>query len=200
MATGPAPAKAEQLSLLLTKRLEAHPLWNEIIGKIIIPNTKGKVWLIGGSVSRVLCEELYGTKMEKFDFDFIAESVNKKIEEPKSWKIDYSKFGNPTFTREGCEVDLWPISDASWIKNNNIEPSIENFFGGVPFTIQAMAYDIKEKRVIGNLGIKALIARRFVVNNMTSAKEESKRKGTTVDQRMEYKAKSMGFTFVPSNE
>ena len=194
-----AISKAE-LSRMLTKRLEAHPLWETIINSIVVPNAEGKIYLIGGSVSRVLCEELYGTKMEGFDFDFIAEKVGKNVVAPPGWMVGYSKFGNPTFTTESVSVDLWPISDASWIKQNNLKPTIENFFAGTPFTIQAMAYDIKEKKVIGDLGIGALRARKFVVNNMNSAKEEAQRKGVTVDQRLELKAKSMDFTFVPSGE
>ncbi|MDE1825219.1 MAG: hypothetical protein KGH61_00865 [Candidatus Micrarchaeota archaeon] len=138
--------------------------------------------------------------MEEFDLDFIAEHVNQKIAVPKGWKVDYTKFDNPIFTKDATSIDLWPISDASWIKQNHLEPSIENFFAWVPYTIQAMAYDVKSHKVIGEKGIGALLARKFLVNNLNTAREESKRKGVAVDQRMERKAKSMDFTFVPSGE
>lgn len=187
----------KKLSNLLTKRLEAHPLWDQIKSEIILPNSEGKVWLIGGTVSRVLCEELYGTKMDEFDFDFICEGLTKKITAPEGWRVIHTKFDNPTFVKGPTSVDLWPLSDQNWIKSNNLPPTIENFFAGVPFTIQAMAYDIREERVIGEAGIAALLAREFRVNNIKTAQAMATRKDTTIDKRMESKAKSMGFTFVP---
>jgi hypothetical protein len=201
MSTQPLVKKSKaELSRILTKRLEAHPMWNLIVDKIVLHNSKGKVWLVGGTVSRILCEELYGTKMEGFDFDFIVQNVNKNTQAPPGWEIGYSKFNNPTFTHGTLKVDLWPISDQHHIKQNKLKSTIKNFFSGTPFTIQAMAYDVKEKKVIGNIGIRALLSREFRVNNAAAAMDEAKRKGVTVDQRLELKAKSMNFTFVPSGK
>ncbi len=106
----------KRLSKLLTKRLELNPMWDEITNYLILPNADGKIWLVGGTVSRILCEELYGIKMDGFDFDFTCEKLKKKIVTPKSWNVQYTKYDNPTFTKESISVDLWPISDKFKIK------------------------------------------------------------------------------------
>lgn len=189
----------KRLSILLTKRLGKHPLWVEIVKSVVLPNVGGKVWLIGGTVSRVLCEELYGTRMEGFDFDFTCERLNKRIVCPLGGTVDYVKFDkkNPTFTKGSESVDIFPLSDQEWIRQRHLSPSIDNLFAGVPFTIQAMAYNIEEKQVVGDRGIAALLKREFKVNNIEMAQNMAKRKGTSVDERMKSKAKSMGFAFVP---
>lgn len=163
---------------------------------MILPNAEGKIWLVGGAVSKVLCEELYGTKTDEFDFDFICEKLKKKIIILKGWGVQYTKYGNPTFMKESISVDFWPISDQYWIKENHLEPTIENFFVGVPFTIQAMAYDIKYRKVIGEIGIKALLDREIKVNNLAAAQKLVQRKGITINERMRSTAKNVGFRFI----
>ena len=135
--------------------------------------------------------------MDEFDFDFTCEKLNKKIIVPTGWKVEYTKFDSPTFTKGSTSVDLWQLSNHNWIKERHLEASIENLFAGVPFTIQAMAYDIRNKKVIGERGIEALLSREFRVNNLKTAQDLAKRKRITVDERMKDKAESMGFTFVP---
>ncbi len=191
---------SKSLSLLLEKALKSRPEWHEICGQVIAPNATGNLYLIGGSVSRTLVQELYGIKQEGQDYDFVCDKLSSSLTVPEGWEVSYRKFGNPTFTKGNISVDLWEIKDADWIKDNKLEPTITNFFAGVHFTIQALAYDLRKRTLVGSPGIKALLAREFRVNNMATARTIPERKGVTIDERMKKKADSMGFTYVPCGE
>jgi len=183
----------EYLSKVLTKKLESNPQFIEIC-KFVSQNTSGNIWLIGGAVSRTLASELYNTPGVDCDFDFVTDaSLKSPLVVPQGWSVSYRKFGNPTFARGNITVDLWPLSTHSYISENKLSPTIENLFKGVSYTIQAMAYDVKTKKIVGEIGIAALKDRKFAVNNLKIASDEARRKGTTVSERMTQKAKSMDF-------
>ncbi len=78
-----------------------------------------------------------------------------------------------------------------------MEPTIENFLAGVPFSIQSLVFDTKHEKLIGNEGIEALKTRKFKVHNIESAKEVAKQKGISINERMMQKAKSMDFEIIP---
>lgn len=131
------------------------------------------------------------------DFDFVVDSLNDSIEVPDGWDVSYHKFGNPTFKKGDVEIDLFPISDHEHIKKNNLEPTIENFLAGVPFSIQALVFDVNSKKLIGKEGIRALEEKKFEVLNPETAREMAKRKALSLNEIMKKKADSMGFEIVP---
>lgn len=182
----------ETLGKLLLDKLKQLKEYSEIIS-IVKNNSKGNIYLIGGTVSRTLAKEIYGGTQINQDFDFVVDKLNEELEIPNGWVVTHHKFSNPTFKNGEIEIDIFPFSEYEYIKNNKLEPTIQNFLLGVPFTIQALAFDIKNEKLIGEEGIKALKERKFKVNNIDSAKEVAKRKNTTINERMQLKAKSMGF-------
>ncbi len=190
--------EAERLSALLTKRL-SDTRYGEALA-LIKKNARGRIWLVGGAVSRLLASELYGGSTATHDFDFLVEEETIKPTVPDGWTMERKKHGNPTFTREDVEVDLFPLATHDHIRRNGLEPTIEHFLEGTPFTIQALAYDVDEKRLIGDAGITALLTKRLAVNNLEQAREIAKHKGVTIDERMGRKAESMGFSFAPCGE
>lgn len=191
---------AKSLGKLLESALKKKFEWHELCSQVVVQNATGGIWLIGGSVSRTLVKELYGTNQDGHDYDFICDKLSATVRIPEGWEVSYTKFNSPTFTKAETSVDLWEIKNAERIKQNQLDPTIENFFAGVPFTIQAMAYDLVHHKLVGDIGIKALLDKEFKVNNLDSARELAKRKGTSIDQRMKSTADSMGFTVVPCNE
>jgi hypothetical protein len=181
----------EILTDIFMKRLAQMPEYREAFD-VVRANTEGDIWLIGGIVSRVLMEELYRIPQEGYDFDFLVEKLKPVLTTPPGWTVEHRKHGNPTFTKENLEIDLFPITTHNFIKSNNLPPTIENFFKGVPFTIQALAFDMKRQRIVGETGIEALQNREYKVNNLEEAQAMAKRKGITVNQRILQKANSMG--------
>lgn len=163
-------------------------------------NARGNLWLIGGTVSRVLVEELYGVPAKEFDYDFLCDELSNPLVIPEGWKVLYEKFGNPTFVKDTMEVDVWPLSTQNYVKENNLPPIIENFLKGVPFTVQALVYDVKNEMLVGDVGIQSIRNRTFGVNNLVTARALAARKGMTIDARMQKKADSMGMTVIPSGE
>lgn len=184
------------LSKLLIDELKKLNSFDEVIS-IVKSNSKGKIYLIGGSVSRTLASKLYGSKIKSNDFDFIVDILNSNMIVPDGWNVTYKKFGNPTFKKGDVEIDVFPFSDYAYIKNNSLEPNISNFLDGVPFSIQSLAFDIDDELILGEEGIKALKERKFKVHNVISAKEVAKKKKMTINQRMNLKANSMDFDVEP---
>ena len=187
---------SENLGKILIERLRANRNFNEIIS-IVKNNSKGNIFLVGGTISRTLASELYGGKQKHQDYDFVVDVLNENLEVPKGWTVTHYKFNNPTFKKDDIEIDIFPLSDHQYIKNNNLEPTIENFLAGVPFSIQSLVFDIKQEKLIGEDGIEAIKNRKFKVHNIESAKEVAKRKGISINERMMQKAKSMNFEIVP---
>ena len=163
---------------------------------IVRDNSEGNIFLVGGTVSRTLVSEIYGERRQGQDFDFVVDVLHEDLKVPDGWEVTNHKFGNPTFKKGGIEVDVFPLSDQRHIKDNELEPTIENFLEGVPFSIQALVFDVKRERLIGEDGIRALMDRKFEVHNVESAKDIAKRKGVSIDEVMMRKAVSMGFEVV----
>ncbi|MCK4650053.1 NUDIX domain-containing protein [Candidatus Pacearchaeota archaeon] len=189
----------KSLSEILVKKLREIQEYKEIIS-LVKENSEGNIYIIGGAVSRTLARELYGGSQETNDFDFVVDKLNEKITASEGWEVSYQKFGNPTFKKGNVEVDIFPISEHEYIAKKKLKPTIENMLEGVPFTIQALAFNIKNNELIGKEGIEALRNRKFKVNNIESAKNVSKRKGVTINERMQHKAETMDFGIIPFNE
>jgi len=187
---------SENLGKILIERLRANPNFNEIIS-IVKNNSKGNIFLVGGTVSRTLASELYDGKQINQDFDFVVDVLNDELKIPEGWAVTHHKFNNPTFKKNDIEIDIFPLSDHQYIKKNNLEPTIENFLAGVPFSTQALVFDIKHEKLIGKDGIESLKNRKFKVHNIESAKEVAKRKGVSINERMTQKAEGMDFEIIP---
>ncbi len=185
----------EYLGKLLLDYLNKNKDFSKIIS-IVKSNSKGNIYLIGGTVSRTLNRLIYGGKIELCDFDFIVDQVNEKISLPSEYTVDFEKFNNPTIHKlnSNIEIDIFPISDVKYIKENNLEPTIENFLNGSPFTIQSLAFDINTEKLIGDKGIQALKNKVFEINNKEAALYVAIRKGISIEERMKQKADSMNFT------
>jgi hypothetical protein len=186
------PTKSEMTRTLIEK-LSNIPEYKDALA-LVKSNAEGDIWLIGGIVSRLLIEKIYGIPQHSYDFDFLVERTKEQLTVPNGWEVHQQKHGNPTFTRNKTEIDIFPISTHHFIQSNNLEPNIGNFFRSVTFTIQALAFNINTQELIGDIGIDALLKREFRVNNLEEAQLMAKRKGITVNQRILDKAKSLGLT------
>lgn len=186
----------ENLGKIFLDKIKANEDYKEIIN-LVKNNSQGNIYLVGGTVSRTLVCELYGGIQKNQDFDFVVDSLNENLVIPNGWKVTFEKFGNPTFKKNQVEIDIFPLSDHEYIKKNKLEPTIQNFLDGVPFSIQALVFDIRNEKLIGKTGIESLRTMKYKVHNVESAKEVAKMKKVTINERMKQKGKSLNFEIIP---
>jgi len=180
------------ISKVFEEYIEKEKNYN-IAYNIVKRNSKGKIWLIGGALSRNLNQLIHKIPQHSFDFDFVVEENVSEFNLPKGWIIKMNKFGNPKFVHKDMTIDYIPIKTVKSIIQRNLEPTIENVLAGVPFTIQALAYDTQTKKIIGEVGIAAFESKMFKVNDIEQAKMFAKKKGMKLNELILKKAKSMGF-------
>ena len=182
------------LSKRLANQLEKNKKFKESLD-IVRKNSSGKIWLIGGGLSRNLSNLIYGGTKEGHDFDFIVEERKKKIILPGGWKMKRNKYGSPKFICGKISVDFIPLNTISSIKRRGLRPTIRNFLTGTPFTIQSMAYDFDRKKILGRKGLRALRKKIFKINNLEQALIYASKKGLSLDALIIKKAKSMNFDY-----
>jgi len=161
---------------------------------IISNNSSGNIWLIGGYVYRTIASELYGLKTPFVDLDFIVESPSSDFNLPKGWNVLYNRYDGPKLVNGSKEIDIVPLDDIHSIINRNLEPTIKNYLTGTPLTIQSIAYDILNNRVIGNIGINAIKEKTIGILNLHFALYASQKKGKSLDTYILDKAKDLKFT------
>ncbi|MBI2103161.1 hypothetical protein HYT55_04935 [Candidatus Woesearchaeota archaeon] len=159
-------------------------------------NSYGYLWLVGGFLYRTVATELYGITKPVVDVDFVAEVIAEDFFIPEGWKKVKTTLGSPRFRSGLKQVDLIPLSGVHSIIHRNLQPTIENYLTGVPLTVQSLAYDIHEEKVIGERGIDALQQQVVEVNYLEGAQFEAQRKGLTLEALVKEKAFSLGFTAV----
>jgi len=161
---------------------------------IVKRNSSGKIWLIGGFVYRTIASQLYGLSKPEVDLDFVVEYPVSDFDLPDGWKVDKNRFGNPKLISGRKQIDYVPLEKIYSILQRQIEPTIENYLTGVPLNVQSVAYDINEKRVIGEIGINALLRRVVEVNDLFFAEYAAQKKGKSLREMIQEKADELSFT------
>ncbi|HLD00586.1 MAG TPA: hypothetical protein VJC39_02475 [Candidatus Nanoarchaeia archaeon] len=72
--------------------------------------------------------------------------------------------------------------------------SIDDYLENVPLTVQSIAYDLKECRLIGSIGINSIEKRLVKVNNYGEAYHSARINSGTVKEYLLSKAQSIGFS------
>lgn len=163
-------------------------------------NTQGKIWVVGGFVYRTLAARLYGTPLAIKDMDFLAERLADSMVVPVGWTRSASTFGSPKFFRGGLFVDILPFDEIRIPMQMPGPPTIEEYLACVTLTVQAIAYDICEQRVIGDIGMQALRTKTVAYNMPKVNKEYFAKKGYTRESYIREKADGLGFRVIlPSN-
>lgn len=160
--------------------------------KIVRDNSKGDIWLIGGFVYRSIVSQLYGIPKLQVDYDFIVETTNE-IRLPNNWELKYNRYGNPKFSNNTYNIDLVSLKNVHSIIRRGIEPTIENYLSGTPLTIQSIAYDCINKKVVGDIGIKAIQDKVVGINDFEQAIYYASKKEVSLKELIINKAESLGF-------
>jgi len=178
-----------------------NPFADEV-NYIIVPLSKAAkgLYLIGGYVYRNIISRLYNIDAwNKHDVDFIAAEfyleklpINWLVEEHgvkglpdscKGWKITTNEgkiFDISIFRKHACSV---------LTKEN---PDINSYLKNVPLSIQSIAYDVENKKVLGNEGIKSIKERKFWYNNKNNVLFD----GDYWQKKIEKIEEELGFEFI----
>lgn len=166
---------------------------------IIRQNSSGNAWLIGGSVYRALASCLYDAPKQDCDMDFIIEHARepKDIQLPPGWMRTENHFGNPKFTHHQRSIDYVPLQSIHSIRSWSLPLTIDGYLEGAPLTIQSIAYDLQTRKIIGDVGINALLTKTVAVNNRDEAHYTKNKKGIpTLEAYIQQTATSLGFTAI----
>ena len=181
----------QKITKEFNKLLKNNEKFQEAL-EIVERNALGKIWLIGGSVYKNIAHIIYNTPPANADFDFIVEKRKEKINLPLQWKLETNSFGNFKFVSK-FNVDFIPLAEVRWMKERNFKPILKNFLLHTPFTIQSMAYDIKRKKILGNIGLNAIVNKIVRVLDPIEANFYSQRTGLSIETLMKNKLKDLGF-------
>ncbi len=184
----------EYLSEIFREISERDFCFNEALS-IVRQNCQGRIWLIGGFLYKNLASIIYQDKIAKLkDIDFLVENRERyeNLALPEGYEASHSRFAGIKI--EGrLKIDVIEIEHFWPAAINFVEPTIENFLFYAPLNIQSIAYDVFEKRIIGDIGIKAIEKRAIKVNNENSADFCSRIMGKTTIEMMLEKAKELQF-------
>jgi hypothetical protein len=174
--------------------LDGEARFSEAVA-IIQNNSRGKIWMIGGGVYRSISANLHGNELPAVDRDFIVEQGMVSFQLPLGWIVGRNRHGNPKFIHEKAKrsIDYVPIDTTHSIITRNLAPTIENYLTGTPLNVQSIAYDVLNKKVVGEVGLRAISERRVRINNYAEAIYGSERKGMTLKEYVQKIADSLGF-------
>lgn len=154
----------------------------------------GKLWIVGGFISSIAIPLLYNYKVSHHtDLDILlAESIDyNKIDMPKEWIKEKTFFGSPRFKKDNDQVDIWCLTEIETIKKRRLKPILDSYLKTVPLTSQAIAYDIKERKIYGDIGLKSLETRTVEANDIEELHNASWR---SAEDYLIKKAEKLKFT------
>lgn len=166
---------------------------------------KGNMWVIGGLVYRNIVNGLYGKRGDEvYDFDFIVENPVsfEQIKLPDVWEIIRTGLGEPRFVNGQKQIDLVALDNSinppelKDLPKMNTEEKLESYFRHVPLNIQALAYDVEKKKVVGNVGIQAINDKKIQVNNLDECISFCKRRKISIREFINRKINASGFEAV----
>ena len=150
----------------------------------------GNIWVTGGAVFRTIISKIYGEEPKFNDFDFILEKAptQNKVIVPPGWKITKAGLGCPRLIKGDFHIDLIPLDDSTrekdifskTFKKMNSSKKLFLYFKRVPLNIQALVYDVKNKKLIGRRGLKAIKKRTIKINDQGELATHCKKYNITV--------------------
>ncbi len=157
-----------------TKKILNVKKSNDIIEIVKGISQSSKIWVVGGLVYRNIVNQMYAVDENKelFDFDFIVEKIPPfdKINIPFGWKLTKTGLGDIRLIKKNNQMDIFPLDNAAltsdWhkTKDMNTIQKLESYFKRVPLTVQAVAYDVSEQKVFGDIGLRAIEDKKIEIN------------------------------------
>jgi hypothetical protein len=185
----------QALECKLAYKLQHSQIFQSAL-EMIRGSSKGNIWVVGGTVYRTLADMLYGDCDAPLpsNIDMICDDITGEIILKDGWAMAKTSFGHPRLMSGNVSVDAWPLKEHYWIVKKGLMPTIENYCAVVPLTVQSIAYDYANRRIIGTRGLDALEQKTVAVNYMDAALLWSQRAGMSVHDSLIEKANELGFT------
>lgn len=182
---------------------------------MLLGNSSGKIWMMGGGVVKILSDYFHNPNhtyrldywnlcsLGKFpfrDLDFIVEGLEENFWLAPSWEKKDNTFGGMKLIKSSpyrdkpIIIDIWQIYKHEPCLRNGLKPTIENVLRLSPLTTQAVAVDLREGRVLGEVGIRAIQNRTVGVYNKREMKHYCQIYNTTPDEILKKKADHYNFT------
>jgi 2-polyprenyl-3-methyl-5-hydroxy-6-metoxy-1,4-benzoquinol methylase len=192
---------------IVTKYLTDNKDYHEAYEIVRTNSDKGKIWLVGGQVFRVILRDVYKISFtQSCDFDFMVENPKHHSKIQKGdWNLIKTNFGDPRFIKNTKQIDLFnlnhainPYEDLN-LSEMSSKDKLESYFSRVPLNIQALAYDTSSKKIIGNEGMEAISKKILKVNCLEECLTFCKRRKISVRKFLNTKIKSDIFARVYPN-
>ncbi len=156
------------------------------IASMLLGNTSGKIWMIGGAVAKIILHKIghsdYHPPFDPFnlytlgdfparDFDFIVEEIDNDFMVTRDWKKSVNTFGGIKLTKQSlfadpkAVVDIWRLCDHDACRRNGAAHTIGNVLKLAPLSIQSIAVDLEEGKIMGRVGIDSIKSKTVRVNN-----------------------------------
>ena len=161
---------------------------------VVSANSRGRIWLIGGFLYKTLIKARHGTDIPSKDFDFIVERARGKLNLPEGWTARTNRFGNPELSSKDNMVDLIPLDNLLYLRKNKMEPSISNYLASVNFSVFALAFDMREEKIIEGGGVSALEEKVVRVHNLEAANISADMYNTLINEMLRIRAEELRFT------
>jgi len=173
-----------------------NPIFVEVL-RLVRENSKGKIWLMGGFLYRNLVRELYEPTREIYtaDIDFFVEERSDMLKNVSGWSKYTNSYGAENYMNGKTKISFSELKKA--IRESGKSPkTIEELLKEVPFTIQSMAYDLDENKLIDEGGIEALLSKSIGINDKIQAEFYARQHNTSVKEMLETKSKELNFDFL----
>jgi len=158
--------------------------------KIVQKNSSGKIWVAGSFIFRNLASAIHDLPKPIFkDYDFIVEKITEKLEVDQGMKFTLNTFGGVKIVSGPISIDIWEPKNVYLAT----DPTIENYLKTVSINIQSIAYSIHDEKVLGDVGLRAILDKKIEVNNFNTLKYYTDKKGITPKDYIDQKIKSWGF-------
>ena len=186
----------------IEKGIKENLGFKEALDIVKANSLKGRIFAAGGFVYRTIVQGLYGVKSDEiFDFDFIVENPvdSDMIKLPHDWDLRTTHHGDSRFINGIKQIDLFPInhavlpSDYDRTHEMSLDEKLNSYFRRACLNMQSIAYDLNERRVLGEIGKKSILERKIEVNNIQESIDFCKARRMSIHKFIRDKAKTLQF-------
>ena len=176
-------------------------------------NTEGELYLAGDILTHFLAKEFYGAPDVPAQYHFFADKICERQRLLEDWRT-YSPSINMPDTNipdhyfrdvlngryfaddKGSYVTITRIGDLQPILSLGLKPTITNHFKTAALTLDQMAFDIQRDTLWIEPEAKAsILDKRININRYTTAAYEALKAQLSLQNYVEARAKSLGFSY-----
>jgi len=152
-------------------------------------------WLGGGFIYRNLLRITHDWQVPDADLDVLIDTGKTHKEPlnlPLGWTESETAFGCPKLlTTTGRQIDYIYLDKVVDLRISKLDYTVENFLTITPLTIQSVAYNIEQQKLIGSLGIEAIANKEIKINFPMRARFAALRRKMTMLEYLQSRADAL---------